>query len=405
MADEQKPPSGGAPGAADTTGTADTPGGAGGAGNGSDADASASSSGAGTADSLQILDGAGPSRIDLNQELAPQQKISADRVQPLERRVEAFEDILESDVGDTTLSRARNIEREIGLRQIYLKFEGDNPSGTQKDRIAFLQARDALRRGFDAITVATCGNYGAAVALAASVAGLRCIIYIPEAYHTRRMEEMTAFGAEIVKVPTDYEGAVVVSRERAEKEDLYDANPGGANTSLQLRAYGEIAYEIYDELRDAPAAVAVPVSNGTTLAGIYRGFLSLYRRGRTSKFPKMIAGSARRKNPIINAFKKGLSRCEDLDPAKIRETSVNEPLINWQSLDGDHALEAIRSTGGWAGDASDREMSALARMIRDKQGHNVLPASTAGFEVLLERHVQQPLPGDRYVIILTGRKA
>ena len=57
-----------------------------------------------------------------------------------------------------------------------------------------------------------------------------------------------------------------MSRDEAEKEGYYDANPGGSNTNLQLKAYGEIAYEIYDELRDAPAAVAVPASNGSTLA-------------------------------------------------------------------------------------------------------------------------------------------
>jgi threonine synthase len=85
------------------------------------------------------------------------------------------------------LSRSRNIEREVGLRQPYLKFEGGNPTGAQKDRIAFAQAMDALRWGFEAITVATCGNYGVAMALAASIAGLRCIIYIPEGYHTKRV--------------------------------------------------------------------------------------------------------------------------------------------------------------------------------------------------------------------------
>jgi len=352
-----------------------------------------------------LLDGAGPSTVGLELELTHQQKIAVDRSQPLERRVEAYEDIMESDVGDTTLSRARNIEREVGFRQIYLKFEGDNPSGTQKDRIAFLQARDALRRGFDTITVATCGNYGAAVALAASLAGLRCIIYVPATYHTRRVEEMQAFGAVIERVEADYEGAVDASRARAEKEEFYDANPGGANTTLQLRGYGEIAYEIYDELRDAPAAIAVPVSNGTTLAGIYRGFLSLYRRGRTSRFPMFIAGSSVRKNPIIHAYQKGLPRCEELDPKTIHETTINEPLINWRSLDGDLALEAVRRTGGWAGDTSDKEMARLARMIRDKQGYNVIPASTAGLAVLLERQRQAPLPGDRYVVVLTGRKA
>ena len=124
-------------------------------------------------------------------------------------------------------------------------------------------------------------------------------------------------------------------------------------------AYGQIAYEIYDELRDAPLVVAAPVSNGTTLAGIYRGFLSLYRRGKTSRMPRIVAGSSFRKNPIVQAFLKNLPSCEDLNPEKIRETSVNEPLINWHSIDGDDALEAIRLTQGWAADASDKAMRRI----------------------------------------------
>lgn len=324
---------------------------------------------------------------------------------PPEARVEAFEDFIDSEVGDTDLLRARNIERRVGMRQLYLKFDGGNPTGTQKDRIAFAQAMDALRRGFDGICVATCGNYGAAVALAASLAGLRCVIYVPSRYHPRRLEEMVVQGAEIVRVEGDYERAVEVSRERAAADELYDANPGGANLALQLRAYGEIAYEIYDELRDAPAAVAVPVSNGTTMAGIYRGFLSLYRRGKTSRMPKMVAGSSFRKNPVVAAALNGHARCEDLPPDSIRETAVNEPLINWHSIDGDHALEAIRATRGWAAYASDKSMKSYARVIRDDQGLSVLPASTAGLIALLERNTVEALPGDRYVAVLTGRQA
>jgi threonine synthase len=355
-----------------------------------------------TALDLSLLGGAAPYPDALV--LEQQQKITVDRSQPLARRLAAYEDIIDRDVGDTNLSRARNLEREVGLRQIYLKFEGDNPSGTQKDRIAFAQARDALRRGYDTVTLATCGNYGAAVTLAASLAGLRCIVYIPESYRTPRLQEMARHDTEIVRVPGDYENAVLRSRERAAKDELYDANPGGSNTALQLQAYGEIANEIYDELRDAPAVVAVPVSNGTTLAGIYRGFLSLYRRGKTSKLPRMVAGSSHRKNPIVQAYRKGSLRCEDLDPRSIRETPVNEPLINWHSSDGDYALEAVRNTAGWGGDASDRDMLVHARMIRDKQGLNVLPASTASLVVLLERHRKEALPGDRYVVVLTGRR-
>jgi threonine synthase len=338
-----------------------------------------------------LMDGATGEGLKVIRELEEQRKISADSGMPMDERLEAYEDIFDSEVGDTSLVRARNIERELGLRQIFLKFEGGNPTGTQKDRIAFAQAMDALRRGFDTITMATCGNYGVAMALAASFAGLQCRICIPENYHTNRIKEMIELGAEIVRVAGDYEKAVSVSQELAHKNELYDANPGGDNTVTQLRAYGQIAHEIYDELR---------------LSGIYRGFLSLYRRGKTSRMPRIIAGSSFRKNPIVQAFLKNMPTCEDLNPAQIRETSVNEePLINWHAIDGDVALEAIRQTHGWAANASDKAMLSYSKLIREKEGLQVLPASTAGLIALMEQHQKEPLAGDRYVVMLTGRKS
>ena len=153
---------------------------------------------------FNILDGAVGEIVNVVREVTEQRKIASDPNQSIDQRLEAFEDIFESEVGDTGLVRARNIEREVGLRQIYLKFEGGNPTGTQKDRIAFAQAKDALRRGFDQITMATCGNYGAAVALAASFAGIACRIYIPNKYNTKRIKEMEELGAEIVRVEADY---------------------------------------------------------------------------------------------------------------------------------------------------------------------------------------------------------
>ncbi len=351
-----------------------------------------------------ILDGASQQETVLPLHLTPAHEIANNSEYPLEERLEAFEDIFDSEVGDTTLSRARNIERELGIRQLYLKFEGGNPTGTQKDRIAFVQAGDALRRGFDTITLATCGNYGAATTLAASLAGLRCLVYIPENYHSTRIKEIERLGAEIVREGQSYEQAVTLSKKRAEEEELYDANPGGTNTMLQLQAYGQIAYEIYDELRDAPAVVAVPVSNGTTLAGIYKGFLSLYRRGKTSKIPRLVAASSSRKNPIVHSWLKNSDTCEDLTPSEIRETNVNEPLVNWHSIDGEAALQAVYSSGGWAANASDKKMLGFSKLIREREGLSVLPASTAGLIALLEKHSKENLTNDRYVAVLTGKK-
>jgi threonine synthase len=79
-------------------------------------------------------------------------------------------------------------------------------------------------------------------------------------------------------------------------------------------------------------------------------------------------------------------------------------LINWRSIDGDSALETIRETHGWASYASDKNMLMYSRIIRNQEGLNVLPASTAGLAVLIEKHKKEFLPNDRYVVILTGRK-
>ena len=85
---------------------------------------------------------------------------------------------------------------------------------------------------------------------------------------------------------------------------------------------------------------------------------------------------------------------------KIREALANRPLINWHSIDSDHALEDIRATNGWAEDASDKSLLFDSNMIRRREGFNVLSASIAGLVALLEQHKKN----DRYVVIVTGRK-
>jgi len=351
-----------------------------------------------------LLDGVSGLNFSISTETENLTKLVKDRSLSLVDRVESYEDIMNIEVGDTSFIRARNLERETRLRQLYIKFEGGNPTGTQKDRIAFSQCLDALRRGFETITVATCGNYGAAITLAAYLAGLRCIIYLPQSYHSQRLNEMEKRGAKIERYQGSYEDAVAHSSNMAQKNEWYDANPGGKNTPLQIIAYAGISYEIYDALRDAPKILAVPVSNGTLIAGVYRGFVSLFKRGKTSRIPHMVAASAYKKNPIIYSFQKGFESCQDLSQNKITESKVNEPLINWHSFDGEEALFAIRESKGRAVDVSDDKMLKYSRKLKNTEGLHVLPASTAGLIALLEMQAKEPLEPDRYVALLTGRK-
>lgn len=308
-------------------------------------------------------------------------------------------------VGNTIFTQLRNAGRELKVKKLFAKFEGGNPTGTQKDRVAYTQVHDAFERGFEVVAIGTCGNYGTAIANAAYQNGMKSMVYIPKDYHTRRVEELSALDATIVWIEGKYEDAVARASADARASGWYDANPGDHAAPLGLKAYGEIAREIYRSMRRVPETVSVPVGNGTTLAGIFAGFKELKAQGRTSELPRMVAGSSHRGNPIIASFKAGREHVEDLRPEELHETAINEPLVNYHSFDGQIALDALRESGGFAEYASDRNMVDYARLIREHEGINVLPASTSGLRALvktLESHAE--LAEGDHVVILTGRR-
>ncbi len=114
---------------------------------------------------MNLLDGVKSADIKITKEVKILSDSVKDKSLSMVDRIECFDDIISLEIGDTSLNRARNLERELNIRQLYIKYEGENPSGTQKDRIAFAQVHDAFRREYPVISLATCGNYGVAVHL------------------------------------------------------------------------------------------------------------------------------------------------------------------------------------------------------------------------------------------------
>jgi len=312
--------------------------------------------------------------------------------------------MLDDETGHSLFTRARNLEQALGVKKIYLKFEGSNPTGTQKDRIARIHYEDAHAQGYDTITVATCGNFGASIAWACSHNGIRPTVFIPNEYHTNRVVEMERLGARIIRVPGSYEEAVAASRAAAKENGWYDANPGEDNYDLSRRGYGRISEEIFKDLGRMPDTVSVACGNGTTLAGVYDGFKGVVEEHGIDRVPRMIAASTPRGNPVIKSWKKGLKTCVDLKPEEVRETEVNEPLTNWHSFDGQRALDAIYESNGFAAYASDAEMRRLTMLIRNMEGINTMTASTAALAGLLKiLKTHKDSLGDTHVIVLTGR--
>ncbi|MFX1367287.1 MAG: pyridoxal-phosphate dependent enzyme [Promethearchaeota archaeon] len=309
-------------------------------------------------------------------------------------------------VGSSAFLESRNLAPKVGVEKLFLKFEGGNPTGTQKDRIALALAEDAWNKKASAIVTATCGNYGAALAYAAKLWHIPAHIFIPKGYHLPkdRLKRIQDTEAELHFEEGQYEDLVYLSGSLCEENGWYNANPGAdGTTEIALNAYAEIAYEVFREMRRAPDFVFCPVGNGTTIAGAYLGFKNLVAAGKAMKVPRMVATSTRRGNAVVKSYKMRSRRVMDLGREEIKETRINEPLTNWHSFDGQEALDALYESDGFADYASEAKMIEFSRLLREEEGLNVLPAAASTLAVMSDLADSRVVVKGTFLAILTGR--
>ncbi len=304
----------------------------------------------------------------------------------------------------TPLLRLSASRKLLGLDhlEVYVKWEGGNPTGTHKDRAALAHISRAVSEGASTVTVGTCGNYGVAIAYYSLLAGLRAVVFVPRGYENSRVEEMRKYGAKVVPVDGTYEDAVEASARAAAARGWYDANPGGRHDAVSFKAYSGIAREIVAELGDAPYAVAAPVGNGTTMVGLYLGFLEAYKEGYASRIPRFIAASTLHANQVVESWLQGRLTPVVVLPERVRETPVNEPLVAYRSLNAEEALRALYETKGRAYAFGDEELIEASLLLRAVEGISSLPASSSALLALRE-FVREEDPEGPLVAVVTGK--
>jgi len=304
----------------------------------------------------------------------------------------------------TPLLRLSASRKLLGLDhlEVYVKWEGGNPTGTHKDRAALAHVSRAVSEGASTVTVGTCGNYGVAIAYYALLAGLRAVVFVPRSYENSRVWEMRKYGARVVFVDGTYEDAVEASSKAATLRGWYDANPGGRCDNTSLRAYSRMAWEIVAELGDAPYAVSVPVGNGTTMVGLYLGFLEVYKEGYATRIPRFIAASTSHANQIVESWLQGRLTPVEVPPGKVRETPVNEPLVAYRSLNAEETLRVLYETRGRAYAFGDEELVEASLLLRVVEGVSSLPASSSALLALRE-FAREEEPDGALVAVITGR--
>jgi threonine synthase len=304
--------------------------------------------------------------------------------------------------GGTPLLLLPDVTRRTGAAEVWLKYEAINPTGSFKDRANAVTISMAVHFGYDKIACASTGNHGVSVAAYAARAGLRSLVLLPPEASPIAVREIQCYGGEAVRVRTgrvtdllgilwrDY-GWFISQRNAPGTGGRPIGNPFG------VEGYKTIAYEIFEQLgHRVPDMVFVPVGGGDSIWGVYKGFEELARLGMSGRVPAMIACQSSAGAPLEHAWRLNLPRVEAVEVGPTIAASI----VDAQS--GDHALLAIRRSGGRAVAVEDHALERAGASLQ-RSGICVEPSSAAalaGLEALVA--MGETLTGLTVVLLGTG---
>ncbi|WP_202320269.1 threonine synthase [Archaeoglobus neptunius] len=298
--------------------------------------------------------------------------------------------------GGTPLYRAERLEKETGIRRIYIKHEGLNPSGSFKDRGMTVGVTKAMELGKRAVACASTGNTSASMAMYAAKAGMRAYVLLPAGkVALGKVAQALMHGAKVIAIKGNFDDALRIVREVCEKEGLYLLN---SVNPFRPEGQKTIAYEVADEI-GVPDRVCLPVGNAGNISAIYKGFRELVEIGLTESMPKMTGIQAEGAAPIYRAFVEGK---DDVTPVKNPETIATAIRIG-NPVNARKALKAVYDTKGLVEIVSDDEIIAAQKFLAAREGIGVEPASAAsvaGLRKLAERG--DISPDETVVCVVTG---
>ena len=290
--------------------------------------------------------------------------------------------------GDTPLVRAPSLAQETGC-EVWLKLEGCNPTGSFKDRGMVVAIAKALEAKAQAVICASTGNTSASAAAYSARAGLQCVVVIPEGRITQsKLGQAIAHGAHIVAIDGNFDLALEFVREVAASQPFTLVNSVNPN---RLEGQKTAAFEIVEELGDAPDALALPVGNAGNITAYWRGFTEYVRAGKATRRPRLLGFEAEGAAAIVHGQ-------PVVNPQTIASAiRIGNP-ANWKA-----AVAARDESGGIISTVSDHEIVEAYHWLATREGVFCEPSSAAGVAGLLALARKGELPkGQRIVCVLTG---
>ncbi len=326
-------------------------------------------------------------------------------------------------VGWTPLYRADRLAAGLGLRHVWVKDEGREPSASFKDRASAIAVVKGRERGAEVITTSSTGNAGAALSALCASVGQRNVIFVPESAPPAKIAQLLVYGSKVILVRGTYDEAFELCAQAAKEFGWYNRNTGF--NPYMTEGKKTAAYEICEQLTasvgsglvgsenglkgtvqnpplqwDAPDRIFVSVGDGCVIGGIHKGLKDLLVLGWIKKMPKLIGVQAAGSAALYEAWRTGINA---MQMTPIDAQTIADSISAGLPADRIKALAAVRETGGAYIKVTDEEILAAIPVLARGSGVFAEPAAAAAYAGL-ERAVSQGLvgPEERIVVLSTG---
>lgn len=303
------------------------------------------------------------------------------------------------ETGFTPLIRARNLERVLGVSELYIKNDAVNyPTLSFKDRVVSVAVSKAKELGFEVVACASTGNLANSVAANAAAAGMESYIFIPADLERSKIVGTLIYGTNLVGIRGNYDE---VNRLCSEIAGKY----GWAFVNINIRPYyaegsKTFGFEIAEQLGwKAPKHIIVPMAGGSLITKVWKALKELYNLGLIDELDTKIYGAqASGCAPIVTAVKEGKELFKPVKPNTIAKSlAIGNP------ADGYYAIKTIRESKGWAEDVSDEEIVEAIKLLAETEGIFTETAGGVTLGVTKKLIEQGRIPRDESIVVsITG---
>jgi threonine synthase len=320
-----------------------------------------------------------------------------------------------STVGWTPLYPAPRLAAALGLRRLWVKDDGRQPTASFKDRASVIAIVKARERGDEVITTASTGNAAAALAGLCAAVAQPCVIFVPRTAPQAKIAQLLVYGATVLLVDGSYDQAFELCLEAAPAFGWYNRNT--AYNPYMSEGKKTAAYEICEQLSvgahrgaplQAPDVLLVPVGDGCIIGGLHKGFVDLLALGWIDRMPRLVGVQAAGSSPLVNAWQRARNGHRDplevaLAMRTIEVDTIADSISAGLPRDRIKALRAVAETGGAYIRVTDDEILAAIPALARGCGVFAEPAAAAAYAGLV-RAVSDGLidPDERVVVMSTG---